>query len=257
MQKLISTWLFSLCCFGAAAQPAAYSVDNAHAHNDYENRTPFFMAYKAGFGSIEADIFLVGDELIVAHDSAELSRHRTLQSLYLIPLLTATQNHYGFVYGDSSKVLQMLIDIKSDSIRTLGKLVNVLAAVPELSNNPSIRWVITGNRPDPSLFGNYPSFIQFDGELSKDYPTGSLTRIAMLSNDLEQYSRWHNGQAIPEKDLPAVRAAVQKAHALHKPVRFWDAPDNPVTWAQLKQLQVDFINTDKVDELAVYLGKSK
>ncbi|MDP4132152.1 MAG: phosphatidylinositol-specific phospholipase C/glycerophosphodiester phosphodiesterase family protein [Bacteroidota bacterium] len=236
-------------------QPRVYSVENTHSHNDYEQKVPFFTAYKAGFGSIEADIFLVDNKLIVAHDSAEMLKHRTLESLYLIPLLTATQNHYGFVYGDSSKVLQMLIDIKTDSIKTLDKLVSILKSMPELSNNRSIRWVISGNRPDPSLFSSYPSFIQFDGVLSRDYSPEALPRISMMSNDFEFYSGWKGEGPIPAADLKILQTAVQKSHALHKPVRFWDAPDNKNAWTRLMQLQVDFINTDHIQELAEFLGK--
>jgi alkaline phosphatase len=33
------------------------TVSNAHSHNDYEQPIPFRMAYQAGFGSVEADIF--------------------------------------------------------------------------------------------------------------------------------------------------------------------------------------------------------
>ena len=40
------------------AQPSAYTVSQAHSHNDYEQAVPFWTAYREGFGSIEADIFL-------------------------------------------------------------------------------------------------------------------------------------------------------------------------------------------------------
>src|SRR6476620_10934165 len=66
--------------------PIAYSTANAHSHNDYEQKVPFHNAWEHGFGSIEADIFLVGDELIVAHDTSQLTGGRTLKSLYLDPL---------------------------------------------------------------------------------------------------------------------------------------------------------------------------
>jgi alkaline phosphatase len=254
MQAFIRTLLFCLCSFQAAAQPATYSVKNAHSHNDYEQKVPFFTAYKAGFGSIEADIWLVNNELIVAHDSAEVQKHHTLKSLYLIPLLTATQNHDGRVYADSARDLQMLIDIKTDSIHTLANLVSLLESLPELSKNPSIHWVITGNRPDPSTFDSYPSFIRFDGQLSKDYSPAALSKISMLSNDFEYYSKWNGDGQIPDSDLKILQAAVQKSHALHKPVRFWDAPDNKNAWTRLMSLQVDFINSDHIQELAGFLG---
>lgn len=44
---------------GTFAQQRNYSVSNAHAHNDYEHPAPFYTAYNAGFGSIEADIIFL------------------------------------------------------------------------------------------------------------------------------------------------------------------------------------------------------
>src|SRR5580704_15742081 len=113
-------------CLSLDAQPVSYSVANAHSHNDYENPIPFFTAYEAGFGSIEADIFLVGDQLYVAHDTIELKTHRTLRQYYLDPLIEAVRKNKGHAFADSNAVLQMLIDIKTDSIHTLDALIEVL-----------------------------------------------------------------------------------------------------------------------------------
>src|ERR1700750_333937 len=48
-----------------------YTVANTHSHNDYEQPTPFWMAYQEQFGSIEADIFWLNGQLIVAHNLRE------------------------------------------------------------------------------------------------------------------------------------------------------------------------------------------
>src|SRR5580704_14185709 len=82
------------------AQPGKYSVANAHSHNDYENPLPFYTAYNVQFGSIEADIFLQNGELIVAHDTIELQRHRTLAEFYLKRLIRFVQTNRGFAYPD-------------------------------------------------------------------------------------------------------------------------------------------------------------
>lgn len=46
----------------------------AHAHNDYEHPRPLLDALDHRFGSVEADVFLVGDQLLVGHDATELDR---------------------------------------------------------------------------------------------------------------------------------------------------------------------------------------
>ncbi len=238
----------------AIAQPKSYSVANAHSHNDYENPVPFFTAYNARFGSIEADIFLQNNELIVAHDTVELKKHRTLEEYYLHPLLAFVQKNNGHAYPDASMQLQMLIDIKTDSIKTLNKLTEILKKFPLLINNRTINWVITGNRPALELFSTYPYFILFDGELHKEYSKEALAKIAMLSDDFRKYSQWNGSNNIPENDRRILVKQIGKAHHLNKSVRFWNAPDNVNAWKQFMQLRVDYINTDHINDLANFLN---
>ena len=50
----------------------------------------------------------------------------------------------------------------------------------------------------------------------------------------------------------SLKALIRDAHQQGKKVRFWDAPDHPAAWKQLLDLGVDYINTDKVEELSRY-----
>ena len=70
----------------ATAPPEASPLSRAHAHNDYEHPRPLLDALDHGFTSVEADVWLVGDELLVGHDLADLVPGRTLEKLYLDPL---------------------------------------------------------------------------------------------------------------------------------------------------------------------------
>jgi len=97
--------LFLSCSVFAGAQIRNYTVSNAHSHNDYEQRIPFWMAFNAGFGSIEADVFLIDSVLYVAHDRGELRRNMKLDTAYLLPLLRCLQKNEGRPYADSSKKL--------------------------------------------------------------------------------------------------------------------------------------------------------
>jgi alkaline phosphatase len=255
MIRILIGWVLFIQGLPLAAQSTIYSVANAHSHNDYENPIPFHTAYAAGFGSIEADIFLVNSELIVAHDTKEILQHRTLQEYYLIPLAAEAQKVHGFIYPDSTKKLQMLIDIKTDATLTLKKLIAVLDTFPLLAHNPSIRWTITGNRPDPSQYNTYPGYIYFDGEMDKDYTKEELGKISMMSSDFKLYSQWDGKKEITEIDETRLKAAVSRAHQQQKPVRFWDAPDFKNSWYELMLLQVDYINTDHIAELAEFLSE--
>jgi alkaline phosphatase len=236
-------------------QAQSYSVSNAHSHNDYEQRIPFWMAYHAGFGSIEADIFLVDSVLYVAHDREELGRKMRLDTAYLIPITECLQKNNGHPYKDRSKKLQLLIDVKTEATSTLNALIILLNKYPSLIYCKSLSWVITGNRPEESLFTVYPDFVLFDGVLSKNYSRLALSKIAMMSDDFKNYSSWNGENILPLKDDSILHAAVYKSHHLHKPVRFWNAPDQSYAWLSFMMLEVDYINTDHIDSLAAFLNK--
>ena len=237
------------------AQPFNYSVANAHAHNDYNNPVPFYAAYTEGFGSIEADILMKEEILYVGHNADDIKLNRTLEDFYLKPLLSYIKKNQGYAYPDSSRILQFLIDVKTEAVPALDALTGLLKKYPELINTNSIKWVISGNRPDPSKFTSYPSFIWFDGNIEDNYSADALSKIAMLSGDLKNYTEWNGKSNTEGESEKKIKEAVAKVHALKKPIRFWDAPDIINTWYQLMHLRVDYINTDHVHELATFLNK--
>lgn len=103
----------------AAASPAARhhrtrALRRAHAHNDYLHPRPLHDALAHGFTSVEADIFLVDGELLVAHEATDLDPSRTLASLYLDPLLARVRANHGTVHPGYRDPVQLLIDIKTD-----------------------------------------------------------------------------------------------------------------------------------------------
>lgn len=238
------------------AQPLHYSTQNAHSHNDYEQAHPFQTAYKASFGSIEADVFLVNGKLLVAHSKSELALNRSLEDLYLKPLLRGLKKNRQFPYADTSFQLQMLIDIKTDSLKTLDSLIVLLRKHPALIHSSKLKWVISGNRPGSEDFNSYPDFIWFDGELHKAYSFTAMNRILMLSDNLSRYTHWKGKDPLPEKDSLQLTQVIFKAHQLHKPVRFWDAPDFGEAWKTLMRLGVDYINTDHIESLSNQLKPS-
>ncbi len=253
--KFVYYCFFLFIFQSVSAQPGKYTVANAHSHNDYEQRIPFWAAYNAGFGSIEADIFFRDSQLLVAHEEKELVNKRTLEDLYLKPVQSCIEKNKGYVYSDSTKQLQLLIDVKTDSIATLNKLITVLQNYPTLINNPSLKLVITGGRPVPKDFPTYPPYILFDGNLGIEYSKESLDKIAMLSSSFKNYSVWNGYGKIVAKEKKLLKKEIDKAHALHKPVRFWEAPDVPNAWQQIMKLKADYINTDHINELAAFLQK--
>lgn len=235
------------------AQQRTYSVSNAHAHNDYNHPVPFYTAYKAGFGSIEADVILYDGRLCVAHDTADIRPRKTLQSLYLDPVRKEIQKNKGYVYTDSAKKLFLLIDLKTPAGPTLDALLIVLQQYKTVTDCPGLKLVITGNRPAVSGLTSYPSYLYFDGDINTSYGSEALDRIALFSDDFRNYTKWKGDGRLPDSARVKTEAAVTKAHRLNKPIRFWAAPDAPGVWRQLMKLDVDYINTDKISGISKFL----
>jgi alkaline phosphatase len=75
----------------------------------------------------------------------------------------------------------------------------------------------------------------------------------LLSDDFKTYSQWNGMGAIPDKERALLQPAVDKAHMLGKPVRFWNAPDFTNAWYQFMQLGVDYINTGHIAEISAFM----
>jgi len=259
MKKLLSALLFFIGI--QISVQAQYTTLNAHSHNDYEQRIPFFMAYNAHFGSIEADIWAVNGELFVAHDRVAISSEKTLESLYLQSIVKLFRGNGGKPWGDHIGTFQLLIDLKTKTEPTLSLLVEKLKKYPDVfdskKNKNAIPVVITGNRPSPADFKNYPDWIFFDGNVTQKYDNQQLKRVGLFSENLENFVKWKGKTAMEEKEEKKLRQIIDSVHGLNKKIRFWNAPDTPYAWKILMNLKVDFINTDHIQELSTYLETIK
>jgi alkaline phosphatase len=242
MKSFISTILFCLLVNQVIGQ--VYTAQNAHSHNDYAQQKVFHLAYNEGFGSIEADIHLVNNEILVGHDTKDLKTANNLTFLYLEPLVA---------YNQPYRKLQLLIDIKTDAKQTLDQLVMLLNKYPNIIRNKNIKIVISGNMPAPALFETYPDFIWFDGRVTTQYTPKQLARIALISEDYYKVIGYKFIWPLDSASIDKAKQFIDKVHQLGKPVRLWASPDKPAAWEQFMQWGVDFINTDKIKELSNFI----
>ncbi len=259
MKKILTlNVLFLYVSISAFAQ---YSMRNAHSHNDYEQKTPFYLAYNNQFGSIEADIWAVGGELFVAHYRSQITPERTIESLYLLPIVKLFRSNGGKAWKESSSNFQLLIDLKTEVEPTLSLLVEKLKKYPDVFdpgvNRNAVCITITGNRPKPEEFKNYPIFICFDGNIDKKYDSDQLKRVALYSENLGNYTKWKGVETIPEMEANRLKQMIDSVHSIGKRIRFWNAPDTSAAWKVLMDLKVDFINTDHIPELSTFLITNK
>lgn len=229
--------------------PKAWAQQNnviAHAHNDYEHAEPFFLAYNNGFGSIEADIYLINDSLFVAHHIKDISAERTLETLYINPVLSKAK-------ADTLRSFQLLLDLKTDYKATLPAVEKLLEKNKAIFYpEGKVKVVISGSMPPPKEFFNYVDFIYFDGRPETIYNHEQLERVALISESAWKVSLWNrDGLPInPDK----VKELINQTHAKGKQLRLWATPDTKATWEFLIEAGIDYLNTDKIIELANYLN---
>ena len=245
MKKIVLlAWALLLCPIVLLAQNPVL----LHSHNDYERTAPFWDAYNVRFDSVEADVYCIDGTLFVSHDKKGIRPERTFDALYLEPVMKVFGENGGRAWAGSEQTLQLLIDIKETTEPTLGTLVKLLEGHRDVFDptvNPyAVRVVMTGNVPAPSDFGKYPDYIFFDGNLDLEYTDAQLQRIALFSAPFYKYTLWRGRGKGSKKGWEKVSEAVEHAHALGKPIRFWGAPESRKVYRVFYSRDIDYMNSD-------------
>jgi len=223
-------------------------------------------ALAEGFCSVEADIFLVNGELLVAHEPSELSPQRTLEALYLNPLRKRIREMGGRVYPQGPQ-FTLLIDFKLEGAPTYEVLRKQLERyremlVPQagsplgLDGRPSaaVQIVISGNRPIAAIQNDPERLVGIDGRLSDLDTTLSADLMPMISDRWPTHFRWRGQGSFPAQEREHLRRVVEQAHAAGRRIRFWATPELPVVWDVLLAAGVDHINTDQLIKLRMHLN---
>ncbi|MFF3937503.1 phosphatidylinositol-specific phospholipase C/glycerophosphodiester phosphodiesterase family protein [Streptomyces phaeofaciens] len=238
----------------------------AHAHNDYEHPRPLLDALDHRFGSVEADIFLVDGELLVAHSADQLDPTRTLESLYLAPLAARVKANHGAVYRGYRQPLQLLIDIKTEGSSTYLELDRQLRRHRGLFTTyahgrvrpGAVTAVISGDRAARGpLAAQTVRHAFYDGRLT-DLGTTDGSFASLISDNWTLHFTWLGEGAFPAAEREKLRGIVAAAHRRGQKVRFWATPDVPgpardALWGELLAAGVDHLNTDDLAGLESFL----
>ncbi|WP_219620970.1 phosphatidylinositol-specific phospholipase C/glycerophosphodiester phosphodiesterase family protein [Bacillus sp. V3-13] len=240
----------------------------AHAHNDYEHTRPLLDALQHGFTSVEADVWLVDGELLVAHDKEEIRAGRTLKSLYLDPLKAIVRQNNGAVYKDYEHEFILWIDIKSEGEATYRAIDEQLRAyksmltkfVPAGVKPGAITVYISGNRPRTLMENQKVRYAAYDGRMSDLGSDTSSDFIPVISDNWTKHFTWLGDGPMPKEEREKLNSIVSTAHANGQKVRFWATPDlsspaREALWKELLKSRVDFLNTDDLAGLEEFLKK--
>lgn len=242
------------CCGAAAAQPPVL----IHSHNDYAQRVPFYQAYAQQVSSIEADVFLHDGQLLVGHDVEDLRADMTFEALYVEPIVTLFARNGGRAFRDSDQMLQLMVELKSETDPTLRAVAALLGRWPEVFDpevNPAaVRVAVTGRVPAPEAFDRYPRFLGFDGAWDADYTPEQLERIALISTNFRDFSQWNGKGTIIPAEKERLEQVIDRAHEQGKPVRFWNAPEGTTVYYTFYDMGIDYINTDNPEVCAAFFA---
>jgi len=255
--------LLCLAALTAGFSPAIYGqhydvTKNTHSHNDYLQPQPFYTAHANHFASMEVDVFLVNNELYVAHNKEDIDKERTIERLYIEPILAQIKlNGNNKIYRDSGK-LQLMIDLKTDggpALKCLEAKLKPIRKYFDVKNNPdAVKLVVTGDAPDHSRFKAFDDIFFFDGKRNTPYTADQLKRVAFFSAGLQEFTKWNGLGRMVEEDYRKSKNFVDSVHRQGKQVRFWGNPDTKTCWQAFIKMGVDFLNTDSPAEMAKFLN---
>ncbi|MFE6511121.1 phosphatidylinositol-specific phospholipase C/glycerophosphodiester phosphodiesterase family protein [Nocardioides sp. NPDC057767] len=242
----------------------------AHAHNDYEHERPLFDALEHGFTSVEADVWLVDGELLVAHDAVDLDPARTLEGLYLAPLKALVKGKGRDVYPGYDGTFQLLIDIKNTGEATYAAIEKELAAYEELFTryengvvkDGPVEAVISGDRPLETMRSATRRLSFYDGRMGDLRSGMPASLMPLVSDNWTKVFVWQGIGPMPEAERRKLHEIVDHAHSQGYRVRFWATPDadgpaREAVWTELLAAGVDHINTDDLEDLDHFLAENR
>jgi hypothetical protein len=244
----------------AEEQGAVKPLARAHAHNDYEHARPLFDALDHGFCSVEADIWLTPAGLLIGHDRKDLRPDRTLQSLYLDPLRARARANDGRVYRDGP-AFYLLIDVKTEAAETYATLDKVLAQYADILSvtrddkfeAKAVTAVLSGNRAIAVIERQPVRYVGIDGRPENLDSNPPAALFPWISANWTLLFRWNGEGAMPAAEKDKLADMVGRAHGQGRKVRFWATAENEAVWKELVAAGVDYINTDKLEELQTFL----
>lgn len=240
---------------------AADPLIHAHAHNDYEHARPLLDALDHGFCSVEADVWLVAGQLLVAHDRENAKPERTLEKLYLEPLRERIGQNGGRIYRGGPP-LTLLVDIKSDTTNTYVTLRDVLRRYEKIltrfhtnrTETNAVTVIISGNRPRELMAAETTRLAAYDGRLADLNAPASPHFMPLVSDNWTKHFKWKGTGPLPPEEMEKLKQLVKKTHRQGRQLRLWGTPDGPAVWSELLAAGVDWINTDDLGGFHKFAG---
>lgn len=237
-----------------------------HSHNDYEQSHPFTTAFNARFKSIEADLYRVGDSLYVAHDLDEISKGKTLRSLYLEPLSKAYAEKQFLAYV--KRPLFLLLDIKRESHKVYPLLDSILSEYQNILmvyndgivEKGVVQVIISGDRPTELMQKQKQRFAFIDGVIAQIDKNYTNDFIPLYSDNWATFFRWNGQGNLPKEEVKKIEKYASMVGDRKAYLRFWNTPNatkeqRENIYKVLSQFDNIIIGTDDIKEARGFLKK--
>jgi len=238
-------------------------LPNAYAHNDYWHKRPLLDALDNGFRYIEADVYLRDNQLVVAHILPRFKKIKTLEDLYLIPLMKYVAGYANAPHlsGKNPCSLTLMIDIKSGAGKTYAALALLLEKYKCILSGykdgqltiRSVTVVITGHKPTELIRNQTNRLVFMDEDLKQVGKDSSVNIYPIASCKYSSLLKWKGKGAISSDEIQQLKFYVAEAHKNGRKVRLWASPENKRVWSELLKCNVDLINTDRLTTLRKFL----
>ncbi|KAJ5716512.1 hypothetical protein N7493_008423 [Penicillium malachiteum] len=257
-----------------------------HSHNDYWREKPFWTGLSKGCASTEADVWLYNGTLHVGHDQSALTEDRTLESLYINPVLEVLdrQNPESPFLTEPTKngvwdtapdlTLYFFIDVKTSGPETFKAVIQALEPLREkgylstfkdgVVKYGPVTIIGTGETPldmvapvsdrdyffDAPLANlNDPEFAHIDGTISPIASTNFAAAVGKITVDTDPI--------LTDEQLNSLREQISTAESRGIGARYWNTPHWPtrtrnLVWRTLLREGVFLLNADDLDAVAAY-----
>lgn len=193
---------------------------------------------------MEVDLILTDTGLMVSHELGTVHAFRTLETLYLDPISIGIKT--GVIPDEIP--FSLLLDIKTEAYSTIDAVLDVVKKYESFMYSPTntggLKLVISGRKPSSEHYTNYPDYIFFDHQSLDNLEKVPFEKVEMFSFPFKNVSAWNGKGRIVEEENTRLKDLISKVHNLEKPIRFWATPDSKSAWKALRDLGVDYINTD-------------
>ncbi|KAJ5919681.1 hypothetical protein N7454_009516 [Penicillium verhagenii] len=256
-----------------------------HSHNDYWRQEPFWTGLSKGCTSTEADVWLYNGTLYVGHDQSALTKDRTLETLYINPILDVLtrQNPDSPFVTEPTKngvwdtapdqTLYFFIDVKTSGPETFKAVIQALEPLREkgylskVEGGKNVTYgpvtiIGTGETPlemvtsvsDRDYFFDAPlanlkdlKYSSIDGTISPIASTDFAAAVGKLTADTDPL--------LTDTQLGALREQIAIATERGIGARYWNTPYFPIrtrnaVWRTLLREGVTLLNADDLDAVA-------